>query len=205
MDAHSSPTPVFEWAAAFGAVVAFEMQNDQARPMQSVQIEGVLAEEISDHFTREERNLLLYDGISTHYVDASGIPRIERCITTYKTSPLGAVDTSYLDVNTLFTLSYIRFDLRTHILNIFPRHKLAKDGTLVQPGQPIVRPSDAKEEAIIKARQWESKGLIESADNFKDGLITEINSSDPNRLDWVMSPDLMNQLRVNAIKIGFKL
>ena len=62
-----------------------------------------------------------------------------------------------------------------------------------------------KAEAIVKAREWEELGLVENIDDFKANLIAERNVSDPNRLDTLLPPDLVNQLRIVANKIQFRL
>ena len=59
--------------------------------------------------------------------------------------------------------------------------------------------------AIAKFRQWEEQGLVEGIDQFKADLIVERNISDVNRLDFMLPPDLINQLRVTGVKIGFLL
>lgn len=205
IDAHKSPTPTYEWAAATMGVLAFNLSLDQSRPLQTLEIKAVLSEELKDEFKIEERNLLLFDGISTHFVDAGGRVRIERMITTYKVNELGADDISYLDVNTLFTLSFLRYDLRNYIMRKYPRHKLANDGGRYSPGQKIMTPKLAKAEAIAKYREWEGLGHVENFEAFKEGLIVERSATDPNRLEWKITPDLMNQLRVNAIQIAFLL
>jgi phage tail sheath gpL-like len=38
---------------------------------------------------------------------------------------------------------------------------------------------------------------------FKEDLVVEINGSDPNRLDFLLPPDLINELVVTAAKIQF--
>jgi phage tail sheath gpL-like len=82
---------------------------------------------------------------------------------------------------TLFTLSYLRYDWRNHMLTKYPRHKLANDGTRYGSGQAIITPKVGRAEAIGKFRQWEELGLVEGADQFKRDLIVERNSEDPNR------------------------
>ena len=42
-------------------------------------------------------------------------------------------------------------------------------------------------------------------DLFKENLIVERNSTDPNRLDVLFPPDLINQLRVFATLVQFRL
>lgn len=205
VEANAHPTLPWQIAGAIGAAVAFNGSIDPARPFQTLALSGVLSPKVGERLTDDERNLLLYDGISTLTVDAGGKVRIERMITTYKTNGFGAPDTSYLDVNTILTLSYLRYDLRNYILRKYPRHKLANDGTRFGPGQAIVTPKLMKSEIIAKFREWEGIGLVEDISQFKNDLIVERNVSDPNRLDVMMPPNLVNQLIVTAAQIGFIL
>lgn len=205
MDAHASMSGPHKWAAATSGVVAFEMANDPARPLQTVTIKGVYAEESKDSFNQQERNLILFDGISTHLRNANGEAMIERLITTYKVNALGADDISYLNVESIYQLSYIRYDWNGYMKRKYPRHKLANDGIRVAPGQPIMTPSLAKAEMVARYEEWISRGIVENIDAFKAGLTVERNVSNPDRLDMVMTPDLMNQFRIGATKIQFLL
>lgn len=194
-----------EIACAAGAVMAYYGAQDPARPFQTLELAGVKAPAVADQFTLTERNLLLLDGIATVKESASGGVQIERPITMYQVNGASAADTTYLDVNTLFTLSYIRYDWRVYMLGKYPRHKLASDGARFGAGQKVMTPKLGKAEAIAKFRQWEELGLVEGADQFKRDLIVERNSGDVNRLDFLLSPDLVNQLRVLGTQIGFLL
>jgi len=202
---YKMPTMPFEYAAGVAGVVAVQGQIDPARPLQTLEVDGVLPPAVTERFTWSERNLLLYDGIATNYVDSGGLVRIERMITTYQENALAAPDPSYLDVETLLTLSYLRFDFRTYFLSKYPRHKLANDGTRFGAGQAVMTPKLGKAEAIAKFRQWEELGLVENFDQFKEDLIVERNVTDVNRLDFMLPPDLINQLRVSGVQIGFLL
>lgn len=197
------PTPSFEVGANYAAEATYSLSIDPARPLQTLELSHVLAPVDADRFTNEERNLLLFDGIATGYIDASGNVRIERAITFYQENPLGADDGAYLDVNTLFTLSYIRWSVRNRLLLKYPRHKLADDGTKFGQGQVVATPKTIKSEILSVFREWELIGLVEGFDQFKDELIVARNISDPNRVDVQMPPDLVNQLRVTAIQIQF--
>lgn len=209
MHCHESPMPAYEWAAALCARNAYYAPIDPARPLQTLTINAPAnvfhAPKKADLFTMEENNLLLYDGISTFYVDANGDVRIQRVITTYKTNALGAPDVSYLDIETLQTLSYLRYDFRNYITRKYPRHKLADDGTRYGRGQAVITPKVAKAEAINRFRQWEDLGLVENIDQFKDDMIVERNVTDRNRLDFMLPPDLVNQFRICGIQISFLL
>lgn len=197
-----SPSPCWEWAAQAAALDAAE--PDPARPRQTLAL-TVLPADSNNRPTQAERNVLLFDGLSTTVVDAAGTVRIERLITTYKTNAWGVPDTAYLDIETMRTLSYLRFSLRNRIAVRYPRHKLANDGTLYGPGQAIVTPSVIRSELLGLFREWEYAGLVEGFDQFKAALIVERNTQDPNRVDAVIPPDVVNQFRVFAGLVQFRL
>lgn len=203
--ATAEPMPAYEKAAETMAIAAYYLAIDPARPVQTLEYKWCLPAAEADRLTNEERNLLLFDGIATTYVDAGGIMRTERLVTTYKTSAAGASDASYLDVETLFTLMYIRHDWRDYVKRKYPRHKLASDGTRYGEGQAVVTPNVMRAEAVVKAREWENLALVENIDAYKANLISERNVSDPNRLDMLLPPDLVNALRIVANKIQFRL
>ena len=193
------------WAGAIAGAVALSAAADPALPFQTLPLRGVLPAPLAGRFGHAERETLLSDGIATHTVDRTGIVALERMVTTYQTAPGGVPDTAYRDVNTVFTLSFLRASFRQRFATKFRRYKLANDGTRFGAGQRVVTPSTARAEAIALFRQWENAGLVENADAFKDTLVVERNAADPNRLDFLIPPDLVNQLRVMAATISFTL
>lgn len=203
MNAGKSPTPAYVWAVVAAAVDAYE--PDPARPRQTLLLPGLLPPAMPDRMTRDERNLHLFDGISTTIVDAGGRVLIERLITTYKTNAFGVTDISYLDIETLRTIAYLRVSVRARIALRFPRHKLASDGTRFAPGQPIVTPNVIRSELVGLFAEWEQAGLAEGLAQFKRDLIVERSTTDPNRLDAIIPPDLINQFRGFAAQIQFRL
>lgn len=203
--ANDEPMPAYEKAAETMAIAAYYAAIDPARPIQNLAYTWCLPPEAAARFTNQERNLLLFDGIATTKVGTDGTMIVERLITTYKTNLAGGADISYLDSETLFTLMFIRHDWRDYILRKYPRHKLAADGTRYGIGQAVVTPVVMKAEAIAKFREWERLGLVENMADFKANLIAERNESDPNRMDMLLPPDLVNQLRIVANKIQFRL
>lgn len=199
-----SPTPPWEWAAALTAQAARALSVDPARPLQTLPLHGVLAPAIPDRFTLSDRNDLLFDGISTVTYNGD-IPQLERVITTYTKNSLGQPDPSYLDVTTLATLARIVREMKFRITTKFPRHKLANDGTRFGAGQAVVTPNVLRGELIALYGELESQGLVENVQAFKEHLIVERNASDPNRVDVVLPPDLVNGLIVFAAKVQFRL
>ncbi|EDR4049407.1 phage tail protein [Salmonella enterica] len=200
-----APEPDYIWAASVCATCAPSLSTDPARPLQTLAVSSRLAPQSVDRLTREERNLLLHGGIATVTVVAGDVVQIERQVTMYRVNKYGDVDPSYLDIETIYTLSYLRYSLRTFITQRFPRHKLADDGTPVAPGQPVVTPKIMALQLIALGEEWVDQGLVENLDTFRKNLLVERNASDRNRLDVLCTPDLVNQFRFFAAQIRFIL
>jgi phage tail sheath gpL-like len=197
-------TPPMEFAAEVAAVVAIAGAADPARPFQTLALARAVAPAETDHWSTDERNLFLFDGIATTKRAAGGVVQLERIITTYQTSPAGADDTAYLDATTMLTLLYLRYSFRVRMQTKYPRHKLANDDTRFGSGQHVITPKLGKAEAITWFREMEELGLVEGFDQFKRDLQC-VRGTDPNRLEFLLPPDLINQLIVTAAKIEFRL
>ena len=168
---------------------------------------GLLAPPTANRFTRTERETLLYDGIVTWITDSSANVLIERCITTYQKNLLGTPDPTYLDVQTLATLEEIRYQYKVRMQNrfIIPRFKLADNTFPVQPGTYVATPKTIKSEIISLFALLRDRGLIENLDDFITNLRVERNTTDKNRVDVLLPPDLINQFRMLASLMQFIL
>ncbi len=197
-------TPPWEYAAETAALIAKYGAIDPARPFQTLQYRNALPPAEIDLFTISERNQLLFSGIGASKV-SGGACQIDRPITTYRLNAAGSPDTAYLDVTTMLTLAYLRYSFRVRMQTRYPRHKLASDGTRFGPGQAVMTPKLGKAEAVGWFRQMESLGLVEGFDQFKQDLVVERDATDPNRLNFLLPPDLINQLVVQAAQIAFRL
>ena len=197
------PQPAWEVAAAWAARTAVFIGADPARPTQTGILTGIDAAPPGQRFTLDERQSLLSSGVATARYE--GGYRIERSVTTYQRNAYGAEDDSYLDSETLHTSAYVLRYLFAIITSKYGRHKLANDGTRFGPGQAIVTPSVIRGELVGAYRELEYRGIVENAELFKQHLIVERNSSNPNRLDVLFPPDYVNQLRIFALLNQFRL
>jgi len=207
--ANDSPSNPENWAAALGAVASFNLNNDPARPLHYLTLQGIIPPTIQsgNRFSQSERNIMLFDGIATWIVDASGNVNIERCITTYRTNALGLADPSYLDIETMFTILEIRYQFKNRMATrfILPRFKLADDGNVYPAGSLIATPGTVKQEIIALFTQLRDAGLIENLDDFANNVRVERDTVDMNRVNVLLPPDLINQFRILAGQIQFIL
>lgn len=203
-----APQPHWLWAASYGGIAAYYLANDPARPLQTLVLPGILPPAKDVRWDMPERNLLLHDGIATHNVDAGGNVCIEREITMYRVNQYGDADTSYLNVQSPATLGRIRYVIKNRFSNRYPRHKLAGDDVLdlLDPGQPVMAPKIARAELLdIALTELIPAGLVEDFDDYKDTLDVYLDGADKDRLNFICHPNLVNQLRVLAGLIQFKL
>lgn len=200
----NSPTPPFKVAASYGAVLAFYGAIDPARPFQTLVLKGVIAPKDSDRFLRQEREQLIRDGISTYIVTPANEVAIEYACTTYNLNAFGVQDISYQTVNSVMTLFYMRWSLRTTLLSKYPRHKLADDGIQTDDVN-VLTPLTIEAELSSIYDEWVRIGIADNAEAFRKAITVERNSTNPNRIDFRIDPDLMNQARVFAGQIRFLL
>jgi phage tail sheath gpL-like len=204
MNASYIPNSPSVWAAGITAQASYEGAIDPNRPLQNLFVPGILPPKRGQRNTLSDNNALLMDGISTFDVIGSEVI-IQRAITMFQTNSAGSPSISYLNVETMLTLMYMRYDFRTTIRTKYPRAKLANDGVRVQSGMQVMTPSVGKAEALSIFRKWEYMGLVEDVTQFKRDLICIRSNTDPDRLEWTMSPNLINQFRVGAALIQFLL
>lgn len=201
----TSPSPRWEWAAAYTAKAARALSIDPARPLQSLHLEGILPAVLQGRFLISELNTLSTHGIATQRTFTDNVPTLARETTTYKTNLYGVSDDAYELVTTPATLARLLRNQRQAITSKYPRHKLANDGTRFGAGQAIVTPKTIKAELVAQYRIDEFNGLVEDGKNFKENLIVERDSNNPDRLNVLYPPDLVNGLRVFAVLAQFRL
>lgn len=207
MGTSKSPSPSWEFAASYCGVASYQLAIAPARPLQTLALPGILAPAKADRFAFDERNNLLKSGIATYQVQPGDVVAIEREVSMYQKNAFGDPDPSYLDITTPATLGKMRYDIKVMVTNRFPRHKLADDNVLAQidPAQPMVTPKLMEQAILEVALDWVTAGLMENFDLFKETLSVYRDTADRNRLNCVCHPDVVNQLRVFAALIQFKL
>jgi phage tail sheath gpL-like len=201
----TSPSPVWEWIGAYDARAAGALSIDPARPLQTLTFDGIMAAAKTGRFNKTQLNALAGVGLAIQSTTPDGTPAIAREQTTYQKNTLGQPDNAYELVTTLATLAELFRRMKQTITNKYARCKLANDGTKFGPGQAIVTPNIIKAEIVAEYREAEFDGLVENTDIFKKFLIVERDSTDPNRINVLYPPDLVNQLRMFAVLGQFRL
>lgn len=203
---NDSPTPPYAWAAALAGAVAPSVRADPGTPLQTLAIAGVLAPPVQSQFQIGQRNLLLYDGISTFRVDPAGTVQIERLVTTYQVNAQGQADNGYLDAESMFTLMAVLRAYATLWSSKFGRAKLGQDSVRYGPGANVVTPATLKAEFVALYRSLETdQAWVQGSDAFAQSVSVTKNQASPGRVDVLLPITLIGQLRIVAMLVQFKL
>ena len=199
------PTPTHVFAAAAMGAAAVSIRTDPGVPLQTLAVLGVLAPPLASRFTRIIRDTLLHSGISTFTVDSAGGVAIENVVTTYQQNTQGQPDTSYREVETLYTLMAVMRRFRSVFQAKFSRAKLAADGQRSLP-TGVVTPSIIRAEIIAAYRQMEQvDGWVQQSTAFAAALVVQKSTTTPGRVDVLLPATLIEQLRVLASLVQFTL
>ncbi|KAF1040285.1 MAG: hypothetical protein GAK35_03539 [Herbaspirillum frisingense] len=196
---NGSPTPAYVWAADLAATAAVSLRADCARPLQTLAMSTVLAPPLEKRFSISDRNVLLWDGMSTFTVAADGTVQLDNIITTYQKNASGVLDDSMLEVEAMYNAAYILRQLRADVTTKFARMKLVSDETRVLPGTNTTQPKLIRAAQIAKYKEMEDNGFAQNSAKFAENLIVQQSSSNPNRVNVLYPAVLMNQLRVFAV------
>ena len=198
---NGSPDPVWIWATEYCAASAASLRVDPGLPLQYINT-TLQAPPVASQWTLGERNTLLYDGMSTTRVGDANTVVLERAATTYQQNAAGAVDNSYLDVETMYGLMFVARDLSNYLLTRYARKKLVSDTTPILAGSNCVNAPMIKASVIMEYRALQTAGYVQNADTFSKSVVVE---DAGNGLVKILAPvDLVNQLRQIAILLQFR-
>ena len=179
----NSAEAVREIAAAYAAVIASE--EDPARPLNTLWLNGVDVNAIIDRPGRTEQEVALAGGLTPLEVGPGEKVQVVRAITTYTKNAAGANDVSLLDLTSIRTLDYVRKALVERWKLRFPRDK-----------KTVRTKAAVRSETLDVLYKCEELEIVEAVDANKSLLIVQDNLQDPNRLDVRIPADVVNGLHV---------
>lgn len=202
---YDSPSLVWQIAADWAATCAISLRTDPALPCHTLALSTMLAPPVASRLIPQQQNTLAFDGVSTFSVGQGGTVNLVTTLTTYQTNSFGQPDNSYLQINTMYNLASCLTQLNAAITSNFSRYKLAADGTKFADGSSIVTPSTIKAFLIAQYQELEYNGQVQNSAAFADGLIVQLNSTNPNRIDVLWDGTLIDQLDIVALLAQFRL
>lgn len=199
-----SPTAPCNIAAAVMGACAASALNDPALPLSNVAVKGVVAPKRAKRLGVKSRNAILKAGVAALFVGDDGTVYLSRTVTTYKYKANGASDISYRQLETVFTLSFLRCDWNNYLSGKYPRAKLADDGNEFGPGQVVMTPKKGMSELLTRYQDWMKMGLVQNFDLFKQNVVVQLDSNDPNALLFLAPANLIKQFFISKTLLQFE-
>jgi phage tail sheath gpL-like len=197
---HGSPTPPYMIAAATAAIFARYQQANPGRPMKSLILPGVIEGSTNDSINRDPDTVVKAGGSWTQNTE-SGLVIVGDLVTTRTTTDAGA-DTE----DWRFTIIIPNLQFKIYALeqvfrsSPYDRAVVIADGSGPAPSYAIT-PKMVKARAIGLVDDWIERGLSTDRETIVAGIVSEINSSNPGRIDLLI-PDVPSAgLRILAAKI----
>lgn len=195
MPISDSPSSPLVWAAQIGAWVATSMRDNPALPVTALAL-TVLPPTDAGLFGRDERNSLLYDGLSTHTVDDSGTVLIQRLISTYQTNASGLPDDSYLGIETLMTAAVCLPDMRSYLAAQVAGYILLDDSAKIPAGAKATTAKLIGKLCVARYRYQATQLWVQNADTFADNIVCQ--NAGNGMVKLLMPYDFANQLWIIA-------
>lgn len=178
------------WVVAAAAAIAAgqELSSNSSRPIKDVAVRGIKPPSKRKRWIHQQNDQALFAGCSTLYVDASGLVRFQRVITSRTKTDQGLPDDSRLDINGLEQYEDYRIDQQV-LFSGHSRDMLADDDPdLLAVGQPIMTPG--KFEGMLKHwylnDQVRAKGRCTGASAYKPDAVR--NGS---RIEFIDNPNFV--------------
>jgi phage tail sheath gpL-like len=193
-----SVIPPWCWASALAGqmVTHWSAPPELSRPLQTIELRNCCVGSDDDEaWTRQEKQVILAAGASTFTVDDVNTCRIDRVRTLRKKNLFGDPDPSWADAITMFQAMYFVRQMRARIQGAYPRAALSTTPSGING---FTSPVEIRSLVIHEYKRLSALGLVENPDLFSRYLICERNAVDRNRVDILMRPDFINQLRVVA-------
>ncbi|MHB1305375.1 MAG: phage tail sheath subtilisin-like domain-containing protein [Acidiphilium sp.] len=198
--------PTWRWMGAFTGVAAYYLSQDPSRQLRSLSLPGITAPAAADLYDDAERQILLTAGISTFTVEVDGTVALERVVTEYLTSADGAPDKFWHDIVAPRTMSRIRYDWNGYISLVYPRNKLADDGTLAaEYDDTVVTCSRLRASWMGRSRIYGELGWIENVSQTGKQSVFVRDPNDPNRVNARMQVQMLGNLMILAGRLEFSL
>ena len=188
--------------SAIVAWEAFWSNQHPARPYKGLVLKGIIKPQTER--TTAERRILLGNGCSTWTGNGDGNVVIERLVTMYQVNEGDIEDETYLDITTVKTFSHIRYDHNAYISTLYFGAEgkiLTESETAAAASDILVTPKTITASSKARAQRWIEEGWVSELIDIK----AEVDSSDPTRVNMLMSLDITNPLMILATKLDMRV
>jgi len=197
---HGSVSSPYMIAAASSAVWADKQQTNPGRPVKTLKIPGVISATGND-LTYSQRDAAVIAGGSYTVNREDGTVQFGDVCTTRTTEDGGGVTEDWQFAVIIPNLQFKIYSAEQKFLGTpYDRGVVVSDGPGVKPTYAVT-PNMVKGDAIKLVDAWIEMGLSTNRSEIIDNIVSEINGSNPGRIDLLI-PDVASAgLRIVAVKL----
>jgi phage tail sheath gpL-like len=179
------------------------LMQDIGRPLHRIRLRGITAINRNDRWTLSERNQVAVSGISTLTFENGSAT--ENVVSMYLRNSAGALDPAWRRIGTGYKLAYARYAFVNRINSKYPQARLAASSEKMKDGLQVMTPKIGRDEALAWFRDMEQEGIFQNYELFKESLRVTPDNSNPERLNWLLPPNLVTDFVVGSGDILFAL
>jgi len=197
---HLSVSSAYMIAASASAIWASKQQTNPGRPVKTLQIPGVIAATGNDLTYNQRDAAVIAGGSYTKNREDGTVQFGDVCTTRTETDAAAATE----DWQFAVIIPNLQFKIysceQLYLSSPYDRGVVVADGPSVKPTYAVT-PLMVKSDAIKLVDNWVDLGLSTERDTIVAGIVAEINSSNPGRIDTLI-PDIASAgLRIVAVKL----
>jgi phage tail sheath gpL-like len=196
--------PTWVICGSFAGACSYALAQDPSRQLRGVALPGIIAPAAADQYDETERNILLAAGMTTFTVAVDGTVQLERVVTENVTDSNGIPTEAWHDIMVPATMSRIRYDWIGYVSLVYPRNKLAPDGSLAaEYDGTVVTPKRMRGAWAGRCRVYAEAGWIVNVAQTVNASTFVIDSNNPNRMNSRQQVNLIGNLMILAGDLEF--
>lgn len=193
-----SESPAFEISASVSAAASRGAQADPARPARSLTLSGIRG--ANEGWTYTMRNAAVLAGGGTTITGSDDSVAVEDLVTTLTTDSLGNLEDAWRFVETVYNIQTKIYQLDvTFSASPFTRAVVVDDNSVTGKAYAI-RPKTVKAYAVQLVDAWVSEAWSRERDAIVAGIVAEIDSANPGRINLLIPDIIAAGLKVVAVK-----
>lgn len=181
-------------AAAATAIQANMATNWRSRPLVGVALRGITARYTTDEFDFDERDGLLRYSIAPCRIRRDRTVLLDRVITTFRTTPEGVPDKTWLDIQTRYCVVFVVRRVSGFLSQRY-RRRTVDLPTSTNPGVA----EEIKADLIHMYARLAEQGIVDDVDGFRQRVRVEYDSEFDDRINIYLPIDVRSGLYVMAI------
>lgn len=165
--------------------------NEIAMSLTGTVMPAMLAPEVDDLYSNEEKSALVASGIGYFDINRINEVAIGRAVTTYTTDETGSIDISLQDVNKTSQIAYLGRYFREKLTAKYTGYALRRDGVVGSASNKVITLVGVRNYVITLANTLSELNLIQDLNGFAESLNVRLNES--GCIEIVVDPELVDQ------------